>query len=250
MSKKSAELSRTERARAEIERQQAADRRRNWIVGGIVALLVVVVVVVGFVLTSSKDETGKTPAAVPGGLSSAWTITVGDPQAPTTVTIYEDPQCPICAQFEAMSGDALEKAVEDGRVKVDYRIVSFLDGASTNEYSSRAANALMVVNETSGGDVFKAYHDLLYQRQPAEKTAGPSNATLIDWAVEAGADRAAVTPGIEDDVYHQYVIDAADQMSKEGITGTPTIKIDGEIVGRGNPQEALQILLAKLKEGQ
>jgi hypothetical protein len=39
-------------------------------------------------------------------------------------------------------------------------------------------------------------------------------------------------------------------MSKEGITGTPTIKIDGEIVGRGNPQEALQILLAKLKEGQ
>jgi protein-disulfide isomerase len=248
MSKKSAELSRTQRARAEIERQQAADRRRTWVIGGVIALLVLVAVGVGYALTSSNDETGKATADVPGGLSGDWTITVGDESAPTTVTIYEDPQCPICAQFEALSGDQLEKAVEDGRVKVDYRIVSFLDPHSANAYSSRAANALYVVNETSGADVFKAFHDLLYQRQPDEDTAGPDNATLVDWAVEAGADRAAVTQGIEDDVYHQYVVDTADQMSKDGVSGTPTVFIDGKVVGQGNPQEALQALLDKLKE--
>jgi protein-disulfide isomerase len=250
MSKKSAELSRTQRARAEIERQEAAARRRNWVVGGVVALLVLVVVGVGYALTSSQDETGKTTAAVPTGLSGDGGVVVGASDAPTSITIYEDPQCPICAQFEAMSGDQVDQAIQDGRVVVEYRIVSFLDHASTNEFSSRAANALMVVNAESGSDVFKAYHDLIYQRQPDENTAGPSNDTLIDWAVEAGADRAAVTPGIQDDVYHQFVIDAADQMSKNGVTGTPTVFIDGKVVGQGNPQEALQALLDKLKEGQ
>jgi protein-disulfide isomerase len=250
MSKKSAELSRAERARAEIERQQAADRRRNWIVGGIVALLVVVVVVVGFVLTSSKDETGGVATDVPTGVTGDGGVLVGDDGAPVAVTIYEDPQCPICAQFESMSRDQVQKAIDDGRAQVEYRVVSFLDPHSTNKYSSRAANALMVVNETSGAEVFKAYHDLLFERQPAENTAGPSNSTLIDWAVEAGAKRADVTPGIEDDIYHQWVINTADEMSKAGVTGTPTVFIDGKVVGEGNPQEALQTLLDKLKEGQ
>ena len=197
-----------------------------------------VAVGVGFALTSSSDETGKATADVPeracpttGRSRSATT------RRPTTVTIYEDPQCPICA---AVRGDVAAtrstKAVEDGRVKVEYRIVSFLDDASTNDYSSRAANALYVVNATSGTEVFKAYHDLLYSSgSPTRTPPDPTTPTLVDWAVEAGADRAEVTQGIEDDVYHQYVIDAADQMSKDGVNGTPTVFIDGKVVEPGQP---------------
>ena len=58
---------------------------------------------------------------------------------------YEDPQCPICQQFEAAVGEQVQTAIADGKVQVDYHIVSFLDDASENEYSSRAANALYVV---------------------------------------------------------------------------------------------------------
>jgi predicted DsbA family dithiol-disulfide isomerase len=127
--------------------------------------------------------------------------------------------------------------------------VSFLDPQSANEYSSRAASALMVVASTEGPEIFQKYHALLFQRQPDENTAGPSNSTLVDWAVEAGADRATVEQGILDAQYQQWAFNAADQMSKEGVTGTPTVMIDGKVVGRGNPQEAVQALLAAIGAG-
>ena len=52
------------------------------------------------------------------------------------------------------TGDAVAKAVEAGKVKVEYRPIAFLDDASTTDYSSRALNALMVVLDTSGLDAF------------------------------------------------------------------------------------------------
>ena len=72
------------------------------------------------------------------------------------------------------------------------------------------------------------------------------DSTLIQWAVQAGADEATVTPLINDNVYHQWVVNATDQMSKDGVNGTPTVFINGQNQG-ANPQTAAQNLLALLK---
>ena len=48
------------------------------------------------------------------------------------------------------------------------------------------------------------------------------------WAVEAGAAEADVRPLIEDGAFDQFVVNATDQMSRDGVTGTPTVLIDGE----------------------
>ena len=76
--------------------------------------------------------------------------------------------------FEDAVGDQLATAIEAGEVRVEYRIVSFLDGASPNAYSSRAANALMAVQDTAGPEAFAALHDTLFANQPEEGTAGPT----------------------------------------------------------------------------
>ena len=55
----------------------------------------------------------------------------------TTIKLYEDFQCPICSEFEAATGDKSPTAIADGKVKVDYHMVAFLDRASTTDYSSR-----------------------------------------------------------------------------------------------------------------
>ncbi len=84
-----------------------------------------------------------------------YTVMVGDESAPKTITVYEDLQCPVCQAFEdATGGRRSTKAVADGKVKVEYRLIAFLDDASTTDYSSRALNALMVVLDTSGPDAF------------------------------------------------------------------------------------------------
>ena len=57
-------------------------------------------------------------------------------------------------------------------------------------------------------------------------------------------DRDAVSPLIEDGAFDQWVVDATDAMSKDGVTGTPTVEIDGQ---RLDPQEGLERLLAAVE---
>ncbi len=203
----------------------------------IVAAVLVVLVVVGYLVLSSRDTTG-TAGATPSGMTDGYAVTVGDDAAPRTLTFYEDPQCPVCAAFEAEVADEVAAAVEAGEVQVEYRIVSFLDQASENDYSSRAANALMVVQDAAGSEAFAELHRILYENQPAEGTAGPEDEQLVAWAVEAGADEADVRDGIESGVFDQFVANATDQMSRDGVNGTPTVLVDGEQV-QGDPAAAL-----------
>ena len=218
-----------ERAAAALRQQEAIERRRRFaMVGSVIAVLVIIGGATWFAI-SRGDTTGETVAASDTPANTVgYAVVVGDAAAPTTLTFYEDPQCPACQQFESTVNADVNQGISDGKVKVEYRIVSFLDRASTNEYSSRAANALFVVADTAGPEAFKKFHDLLYENQPAEGSAGPDDDQLIAWAVEAGADEAAVRAKIEDDVFGQYVVNATDQWSKDGYNTTPTVLVDGK----------------------
>ena len=236
-------------ARTEVLREQqrkAEQKRRMVIIGSVVAVLIVIVGVSAAVF-AMQDSSGEevtadgTPAGVEG-----YGVVVGDASAPTTITIYEDLQCPICQAFEQATGEQVNAAVEAGDVKLDYRMVSFLDGASDNEYSSRAMNALLATLDTAGVDAFKSLHDELFANQPAEGTAGPEDDELIDAAVDAGATESEIRPLIEDKAFEQWIKNATDQMSKDGVSGTPTVEIDGERQ-EGSVQESIDAVLAALQ---
>jgi protein-disulfide isomerase len=214
-----------ERAAAALREQRRAEKRRSFvIVGAVVAVLVIIGGLTWFAISRSDTtgSSGATPANTDG-----FAVVVGDPSAPKTFTFYEDPQCPACRDFEAATRDKVAAGIADGRVKVEYRIVSFLDRSSKNNYSSRAANALYVVADAAGPDVFKKFHDILYENQPQEGTAGPDNDQLVAWAVQAGASESDVRSGIENGVFDQFVVNATDQWSKDGFNSTPTVLIDG-----------------------
>ena len=228
MSKKSADRSRAVRGQAALEAQQRAERRRMMIVvGSIVGVLVLVAAIV-FVISSTRDTTGETPDATPDGATSDHGLVVGEHDAPAEVVIYADLQCPNCAQLEAEVADELSAAVDGGEVRVEYRIVSFLDQASTNDYSSRAANALVAAYDASGPEVFEALHRTLFEQQTEEGGPGHSDDRLVDFAVEAGAEESQIRPLVEDGSYLQWVENATDAMSRDGVTGTPTVFVDGE----------------------
>ena len=235
-----------EKAAAVRAAQARAERTRRWAIVGVVAV-VVALIIGGAVWFAGQDPTGQstsTSSSTAGGTPSGadgFGVVVGQSDAPTKAVIYEDFQCPVCKAFEDASSKQVNEGIANGKVQVEYRIVSFLDSASENQYSSRAANAAAAVLDTAGVEAFKTFHDTLYANQPEEGTAGPENDQLIDWAVEAGADRAQVTPAIEQGAFDQWVVDATDAMSKNGVTGTPTIVIDGQKL---DPQEGLQKLLA------
>lgn len=238
MSKKSADLSRAARAQAALEAQQRTERKRQMVVAGSIVAVLLVVVGVVFYLSSREDTTGETPEVAPGDATPDYGLVVGAADAPTELVIYEDPQCPNCAALEAEVGDDLAAAVEAGDVRVEYRIVSFLDHASTNDYSSRAANALVAAYDVAGPEVFVALHETLFAEQTSEGGAGHEDDQLVAYAVEAGADEDEIRPLIEDQAYAQWVENATDAMSQNGVNGTPTVFVDGEQAE--NPLTAIQ----------
>jgi protein-disulfide isomerase len=223
---------------AEIRKAQERKerRRRTLVVTAVGVAVLAIVLVLGYLVQSSRDTTGQA-AAAPAGAVGGYAVPVGPASAPHTVVLYEDFMCPYCGQFEAATRNALEKQVAAGRLRIEYHVLNFLDGSSSTKYSTRAANALAVVLDTSGPTVAKKFHDLLYEHQPQEGSAGLSDAQLVDYAVQAGATRSAVEPGIKSRSFEQWVKNVADQASKDGVNSTPTVQIDGKTVSSQSVDE-------------
>jgi protein-disulfide isomerase len=144
-----------------------------------------------------------------------------------TVDLYEDFQCPNCKTFEDESGSTLAQLVADGTVQARYHGMAFLDTSANDDYSTRALNAAAVVVATAGPDAFQTFHDLLFANQPAEGGSGLTDDQLVAYANQAGASGGTVEQDIRDLRYGDWVATATDQASKDGVTGTPTVFVDG-----------------------
>lgn len=180
---------------------------------------------IGTDLAAFTDEF--TPVVTPGA----------DGSVPTLVT-YIDYQCPACQAFELNNIAQIRQWVTEGRLALEVRPISFLDRASLNNYSSRAANAALCVASQSPNNFFD-FNELLFNNQPAENTAGPDNAALLGWAKEAGASNLTKVETCIEDVSHKTWLDAfttvalsdpiPDAKSGVSVKGTPTVMMNGEI---------------------
>lgn len=230
MSKKQRQQTRAERTAALIKEQEAKERRRNLITVAVIAVVVAVVgALVFWALQNRPAEPELGEPRDPNGLTGEFGIVWGDADAPETLTLYEDFQCPACKIFNDSFGADLATAVEDGKTNIDFRMVSFLDDASRNEFSSRALNASLAVLDTQDVDAWYEFYTLVYANQPREGTEGQSDDELIEWAVEAGADEDEVRPLVEGRVFREWIERATDDMGEQGVKSTPGAVIDGEV---------------------
>jgi protein-disulfide isomerase len=239
-----------EQARAESE---AAERRRERtirIVGGLVVLLVVAgLLAVGF-FAGRDDGSGTattappTPdpnAALPAGVSgdnygvpygTGWTSP--DEAKLPTLEIWEDFQCPACAQVEAASGAQIQALADEGKVKLLYRPATFLDrslaadnAANGNPNSSARATSAWgcAVDAGKAGE----YHSAVFDILPEEGT-GWSDQELIDLGATvgiAGPDLATYTSCVQDGTYLAWSANSNQAFTESGAGGTPTGFLNG-----------------------
>lgn len=229
----------------EMRRQQrAAERRRRstW-VSAAVAVAVVIVVIIVIAVQSSRNQTG--PSTTPANVTDRVSFVRGQADAPVTVTLYEDFQCPICREFEASTGSTIDRYVRSGTIKVQYRPIAFLDRESTTQYSTRALNAAACVANAAGIPAFTKFHDLLYAHQPPEGSAGLPNSQLASFAAQSGATGPAVKRCINSGRFNGWTRTVTDKASKAGVNGTPTVRVDGKTLPNtvvGDPNVLVQAI--------
>ncbi|GMA30337.1 DsbA family protein [Litorihabitans aurantiacus] len=233
---------RREAARAQAEKlrkqQDAREKRSRNILLGVLGAIVVLVIGVGFVIYQQSQRTlldafeGTTPAnsdnrggIVAGAEGAAGTTTEGAP----VLQVYIDFMCPYCGDFEAANKGDLEELRAAGDLNVTYHLMSNLDRASNGtQFSTRSANAAATVASESP-EHFVAFVEGVFDNQPSEGSEGLSDAQMAEIAVGVGVPQ-EVADSFSAGTYNEWVGVATRQAQREGVRGTPTVKLDGETV--------------------
>ncbi|PBC71904.1 protein-disulfide isomerase [Streptomyces sp. TLI_235] len=230
MSDKNREGKRT--ARERMLQQRAADeargRRKKQLVVGGVALAVIAAAVVTGVLVQNERSKPETPTAAPTGTIGDKNLVIpsGAADAPSVLTVYEDPRCPACGSFEQSFVQTVNELEDAGKLSVNYHIVSFIDRSLGGKGSKYGANALACAQDAGK---FRAYHDVLYKNQPPETadTYG-DKAALLDLAKQVpGLDTPAFRACVNDNTYSDWVSAVQQDFDKSGFKSTPTLTLNG-----------------------
>lgn len=249
-----------EQARLLREAQERQEKRKGLLIRwGVVAAVVAILVVVGLIVTNTIR--GQVPDAGPApsggneyggivlssstGMESFATGEVdlatlpSDPRPagelppgiaasgdgePVQVVSYVDVNCVFCAEFESTHAEQIRTWLDAGEITMEHRNVAYLDRNSSTDYSSRGANALACVAEESPEAYFDYSTGLFANYENGEL----DDAGLASLASTVGA--ADISTCVSEGTFLPWVNFTTEAAELDGITGTPTIYVDGEAV--------------------
>jgi len=216
------------KAQAAIAAQRG--RRRPLLIGGLVVIagLVIAIVVALVSAAGDRDSGGGSGALVtPKGATAGGALVVGQAAAPVKLEVYLDYMCPFCGRFEKANSGEIDKLVADGTARLELYPLSFLDRMSSGtRYSTRAANAVVTVADRAP-DKMMAFNKALFDHQPQEGSEGLTDGQIADLATGAGVPQ-DVVDAFEDRIFEPWITKSTEAVFDAGITGTPTVKIDGK----------------------
>lgn len=269
-----------EEARAQREQLHAqmkasqSRRTRMTLLSGVIVVVIAVVAV--FVIASSGSggsggakgkfvTTFTHPKAIADvtsllkGIPQGTNDTLGNPDAPVTITEYGDLVCPTCDAFALTTEKQLiTSEVRTGKVQLIFRGLETASGtANGSEYVATQVSARAAAQQKLGWD----YIMLTYDEQPS--TVGGKDAELVSYITPAYLKGlAAQVPGLnlakwQADLNNKALIsdvsgDAA-AATQAGATGTPTLFVTGPkgtVAGNSNsnPIPSLAALQATIKQ--
>lgn len=187
---------------------------------------------------------------LPDGADPTGAILIGDPNAGTVIETYIDFQCPYCQQWEKSYGTALiDRALKPGSdLLVKQYNLAFLGETSAAldpaGASARAASAAACVVDHDGAEAFATFSRSLFATaDPTEPPGQFTAADLTGLAKKAGASDATLSC-IKDETYVPFVAATTQAGFARGVTGTPTVVIDGVTLGNAFSDATLSQLMS------
>jgi protein-disulfide isomerase len=194
-----------------------------WVVGAVIVAAVVVGVLVQRSRSATEQAKVTRPASAVGPNGG---VLVGDKNAPVTITEFGDFQCPVCARLHDAWGSTLEQLIQQRKVKFEFVGLEFLDQGTTESLRSAAA----AVCAADAGK-FIDYYNALYNGQSRTENSGfLTNEQLQEFGDSVGITDPAFTHCVSSGRFTGSVTKTTDTTSQKGITGTPTVLVNGKTI--------------------
>ncbi|MFI9583180.1 thioredoxin domain-containing protein [Streptomyces sp. NPDC052236] len=242
-----------ERLRQEQERQAKKDKtRRQLVVIGTTLVVLAIAGGIGYAVMQANKPTHWDSVADEKNITApknttgenGTTVVIGKATAKKTLELYEDPRCPVCAQFEQTVGETVKKDVDAGKYKVEFIGATFIDGAkSINGQGSKNALSALGAALNVSPEAFVAYKSALYSTEfhPEEtddKFSKDSYLLEVADSVPALKSNTEFKKNVEGGTFDAWAMKMTDVFNDSDVTGTPTLKMDDKkltVEGSDNP---------------
>ena len=232
-----------------MQQAEARKQRNRSIVITVVVVVAVLAVVGGGIMAWLQLRSGQ-EATIPPSANEARTGIVMNPDTAgpdaKELEIYFDYQCPACKQFEQQMAGTLESMAQSGEVKITYHTMTFMERNLRNDSSTMATNGAYCADAQG---LYEDYHTSVFASQTAEGS-GYSEALLREQITQQiGMEGEALTSFqqcFDQKKFDGYVKKVDTEAAKAGITGTPTVRVDGEEIdlkGIGDPEAFREAVL-------
>lgn len=219
--------------RSSLKQRRAQQRKKErqtilLIVAG--AVLLLIAIVVGVNAAQQNQPVGEiiqiTPIARPSPNGTA----MGNPDAPVRIDIFEDFQCPACKLFtENIEIQVMNEYVATGKVYYVFRNYPFLDDRMATKESDQAAHASLCAAEQGR---FWDYHDILYANS-GEYSGAFTDRKLQAYAEAIGLDMSSFNACYRERRYQTQIDQDLQDGLRMGVSGTPSVFVNGKIVRPG-----------------
>jgi protein-disulfide isomerase len=156
-------------------------------------------------------------------INTAGAPSKGVANAPVTIVLFTDFQCPYCARIVPVLNQVLEK--NQGKVKLVFKNFPL----STHQYARKAAAAALAAGKQGK---FWELHDRLFQNYNRL-----NDQVVQEQAQQLGLDMQKFEKDMNDPQIAQVVNQDYQDGVKAGVRGTPAIYVNGVLLRNNSPEE-------------
>lgn len=231
MSKKSSSARKGPVSKREAVRERRKQKQRKQRLYIVLGILGVAAIIAAAIIVPSLLPAGDIVVITPHERPMVDGRALGDPNAPVTIEVFEDFQCPACKSFsEQIEPQVVDTYVATGDVYYIYRHFPFLDDRAPRNESDQAAAASMCAGDENR---FWDYHDMLFANWNGENQGAFNDKRLVAFAEALELDMPAFNSCFNANLHEEEINSDLLQGRNAGVSGTPSVMVNGRILSPG-----------------
>jgi protein-disulfide isomerase len=211
--------------RDELRERRQGERTRKQLTYILITIGVALILVAVLILPNLAPA-GDFATVTPGQWPQPDGTSLGDPQAPVLVEVFEDFQCPACKRFsDGIEPEILDTYVATGKVHYVFMQYPFIG----NESAQAAKASLCAADQ----DRFWDYKELVFANQTGENVGAFLDNRLVAFAESLGLDADVFRDCLQSDQHIDTITAEFRRGNELGTTGTPSVFVNGVHVAPG-----------------